>query len=57
MRECKYNIGIDATACKGCNEHCGFNQSEITRKKNRINKGAGLTVNANGLKQLKVKKG
>lgn len=57
MRECKYNVGIDATACKKCNERCGFNQSEITRRKNRINKGAGLTVNANGLKQLKVKKG
>lgn len=56
MFECPFNAGINAALCKECTLHCGFVPQEITRRKNAIAKGEGLTVNALGLRRLKIGK-
>ena len=56
MFECPFNAGINATLCKECTLHCGFVPEEITRRKNAIAKGEGLTVNVCGLRRLKIGK-
>lgn len=54
MNECPYGHGIVASTCKACNDRCGFDPREIKRRKNKINKGEGLSVNTSGLRYLKI---
>lgn len=56
MRECPYSPGIDANACRKCHDTCGFVPSEVIRRKNMIDKGAGLSENDKGQKHLKIKR-
>lgn len=56
MRECPYTHGVDASMCKVCNVRCGFDPREITRRKNKINKGEGLSVNTKSLHHLKIER-
>ena len=56
MHDCPYNAGVLAATCKGCPENCGFDPKEIGRRKNKINKGEGLTTDRNGLRHLKIER-
>ena len=56
MFDCPINPGVSADRCKDCTLHCGFVPEEIARRKKRINEGLGLTVNALGLRCLKIGK-
>lgn len=56
MVSCPYNPYIRNDMCKKCTTHCGFRSEEIKRRKRKIDKGNGLSVNAKGLRYLKIER-